>query len=269
MKSFNYLVVLLLVSILISGFCFSQDPGGIFPLWKSLAEGKDLPDPFGFGLNFYTQNQTFDFSELTFTLKGLSIGDVNPQDLDINNQVTEKNFKVDLWVLPFVNVFGLLGEINGRTNVDYELLDAIVGEKIRMNYKGVVYGSGVTMAGGYKSYFISLTAAFSNTKLDNSKSNLKAWVFTPKIGLAMNEWNIIKELNIWLGAMYQKTEEQHCGTINLNNSIDVQYDATLQQRNAWNSIAGIHLSFSSDLYLEFERGIGNRKHTLASLIYRI
>ncbi|MFO7891289.1 MAG: hypothetical protein R6V04_13235 [bacterium] len=265
MKIFYYLIVLLLSFVFITNFCFSQDSGGIFPLWKSLAKGKELPSPFGFGLNVYTQDQTFNFSESSFYVSDLNLDTVIPQDLDINNQITERNFKVDLWVLPFVNVFGLLGEINGETIVDYELLD----QQIQMNYKGIIYGSGVTMAGGYEPYFISLTAAFSNTRLDNSESSAKAWIFTPKVGLVMNGWKIIKDLNIWLGAMYQKTEEQHSGSLSLFNSIDVQYDVTLQQKSAWNSMAGVMISFSGDLCLELERGIGDRKHTLASLIYRI
>jgi len=265
MKSFYYLILLLLVSILINGICFSQDSGGIFPLWKSLAKGKELPSPFGFGLNFYNQNQSVSFSESNFYITDYDISTAIPEDLAIDNHVIERNLKLDLWILPFVNVFGILGEIEGKTLVDYELLD----DKIRMNYKGVVYGSGITMAGGYDPYFISLTAAFSNTKLDNSESSAKTWIFTPKVGITMNGWKIVNNLNIWVGAMYQQSEEQHSGHMNIFDSVNVQYDVTLQQKSAWNSMAGILLSFTSDLCLEFEKGIGDRKHTLASLIYRI
>lgn len=265
MRLLYHVAALILFFILFTGFCYSQESEGIFPLWKSLAKGKDLPAPFGFGLNIYAQDQTINFIESSFSVTGLNLDTVIPQDLDINNRITERNFKVDLWVLPFVNVFGIVGEINGETIVDYELLN----EKIQMNYKGIVYGSGITMAGGYKPYFVSMTAAFSNTRLDNSESSAKAWIFTPKIGIIMNGWKIIEDLNIWLGAMYQKSEEQHSGYMCVLNSIDVQYDVILQQKNAWNSIAGIMISFTGDLCLELERGMGDRKHTLASLIYRI
>lgn len=264
-KKFYYLMILLLVSISINGICYSQDSGGIFPLWKSLAKGKELPSPFGFGLNFYNQNQSFSFSESNFYIKDYDISTAIPEDLAINNQVVERNLKLDLWILPFFNVFGILGEIEGKTLVDYELLD----EKIKMNYKGIVYGSGITMAGGYEPYFISLTAAFSNTKLDNSESSAKTWILTPKVGITMNGWKIVNNLNIWVGAMYQQSEEQHSGHMNIFDSVNVQYDVTLQQKSAWNSMAGILLSFTRDLCLEFEKGIGDRKHTLASLIYRI
>jgi len=269
MRLLYYSAAVILSFILFTGFTFSQESEGIFPLWKSLAKGKDLPAPFGFGLNIYAQDQTFNFSKSSFYLSGLNLENMIPQDLDISNQVTEKNFKVDLWLLPFVNVFGILGEINGSTIVDHELLNQISDGKIQMNYKGVIYGSGITMAGGYEPYFLSLTAAFSNTRLDNSESSVKAWVFTPKVGIVMKGWRIIEDLNIWLGAMYQKSEEQHSGSINLANSIDVQYDVTLEQKNAWNSMAGVMIGFSGDFCLELERGIGDRKHVLASLIYRI
>ncbi len=263
MKLFNTLMILFVGFFLMTGFGLSQDSKGIFPLWKSLAKGKELPSPFGFGINVYSQNQTFNLMESSFHMSKIDIP--IPEDIDINNEVIERNVKMDLWVLPFVNVFGILGEIEGATRVDYELLD----DKIKMNYKGIVYGSGITMAGGYDPYFISLTAAFSKTKLDNSESSVKAWVFTPKIGINMSGWKIIKDLNIWLGAMYQQSEEQHNGSMEILNSIKVDYDVTLEQKNAWNSMAGMLISFNNDFCLELERGIGDRKHTLASLIYRI
>lgn len=265
MKSGYNLIVLFLSFILLVSLCGSQDSRGIFPLWKSLAQGKELPSPFGFGLNVYSQNQTFNFLESSFYVSDFNLSTVIPENIDINNQIIERNLKLDLWVLPFMNVFGILGEVDGKTVVDYELLD----DQIRMNYKGLIYGSGITMAGGYDPYFVTLTAAFSKTKLENSESVMKAWIFTPKVGISMSGWKIIKNMNIWLGAMYQQAEEQHSGCIEILNSIDVEYDVTLEQKNVWNSIAGMLISFTNDFCLELERGIGDRKHTLASLIYRI
>ena len=68
---------------MVSPIC-SQDSRGIFPLWKSLAQGKELPSPFGFGLNVYSQNQTFNFMESSFYVSDFDLETVIPENIDIN-----------------------------------------------------------------------------------------------------------------------------------------------------------------------------------------
>ncbi len=253
----------------VSGLGIAQTSHGIFPLWKSLAEGKDLPSPFGFGINLFHQDQSFHFIEAYLDIPAAGVGVTIPDDVAIRNRATETNFRADLWLLPFMNIFGIVGSINGKTEVDYELMN----EKIVIDYAGIVYGGGLTVAAGFKRYFGTLTATITNTKLNESQSSAKAWIFTPKIGIAMDGWRMMKGWNFWVGAMYEKAEENHRGSMTITEAtlgeIDVTYDVTLAQKNAWNYLAGIAVVFSNDFVLELEGGVGDRVHSMASLIYRI
>jgi hypothetical protein len=61
------------------------------------------------------------------------------------------NLRPDLWVLPFLDVYGIIGYTEGRTSVS-------IVEPVEFNaaadLKGYTYGFGTTVAGGVGKYFI-------------------------------------------------------------------------------------------------------------------
>ena len=256
-------------TLLMQGICPAQTSTGMFPLWKSLAQDKDMPSPFGFGVNVYYQDQLFTFKESKLIIPGFPVTGSIPNDVKVKNKITEINLKADLWIFPFLNIFGILGSIDGRTKVDYELMN----EKIVIDYEGIVYGSGITLVGGVKNFFGTLTGTFSQTKLKESQSAAKALVVTPKLGITGQGLQMIKNWSFWIGAMYQQAEENHKGNITVSGEdigeLNVQYDVTLEQKNTWNPLAGFAFIFKNNLSLEVEGGIGDRKHAMASLIYRL
>ncbi|MBN2416483.1 hypothetical protein JXO52_11605 [bacterium] len=260
----------MVIGLLTAGaVCTAQTSDSMLPLWKSLAEGKDLPSPIGFGVNLFHQDQSFHIMNAQLDVPSIGIGVIIPDDVAIRNRVTETNFRADVWILPFMNVFGIVGAIDGETQVDYEFLN----EKLVVDYKGLVYGAGLTMAGGFNHYFASITATATNTKLDESESTAEAWILTPKIGVSMDGWRMMEGWALWIGAMYEKAEERHQGftkiTVDPLGELDVTYDITLGQKNAWNYLAGAAVVFTNNFVLELEGGVGDRMHGMASLIYRI
>ena len=85
------------------------------PFGRSMAGDRDLPRPLGIGLTLYSQSQEFAVDSLFFDVPNITI-DPNT-DLAIDNKITEYNLKIDFWLLPFLNIFGIFGEIEGKTKV--------------------------------------------------------------------------------------------------------------------------------------------------------
>ncbi len=46
----------------------------------------------------------------------------DPSLLDVNNETDVIDLKIDVWVLPFLNLFGIYGQIDGDTTVDLSSL---------------------------------------------------------------------------------------------------------------------------------------------------
>ena len=55
------------------------------PWMKDLAGDRDLPRPWGVGIDFYTMDQDYDIKDLEFALPGVSLGD--PSKIEVTNEV--------------------------------------------------------------------------------------------------------------------------------------------------------------------------------------
>ena len=80
------------------------------------AEGHELPKPFGVGTDVFSMQQDYDIASLQFTLPGVSLDD--PSVIKVENRAWNVDGKFDVWLLPFLNVFAILGHVEGDTRVD-------------------------------------------------------------------------------------------------------------------------------------------------------
>ena len=143
----------------------------VLPFWgKKLREdGYQLPLPMGVGINTIVMRQTNKLSEFNLLIDKESI----PYDLQVYNvQSTDVNvtFRPDLWIFPFLNIYGVIGYTSGSIKpavlipgISYEdpiLGDVDISESFviseTIEYEGQTLGFGSTLAGGYKSMFFTL-----------------------------------------------------------------------------------------------------------------
>jgi len=226
-------------------------------------EGQQLPMKWGIGATLYTQTQPYDIVSLQIPLAGLDLGAA--EDLEIKNTTDSYHLKFDYWLFPFLNVFLLGGQIDGTTTVklsDVDLGLPITLNNIRIDYSGIMYGGGATLAFGGKGWFTSITYDITETDLDVATSSVSAWVVTPRVGLTF------KGAAIWVGAMYQNAEETHEGVWEMPYLGAVPYYAVLEQSDPWNYQIGMVAGIGEHWNLNFEGGVGSRKSVTAALEYR-
>ena len=105
-------LILLLAALL----PLSASADSALPFMKDLAGDTELPRPWGISIDFYTMDQDYDIKDLQFALPGISLGD--PSQIEVTNEVMHYDIQADVWLLPFLNVFGLIGQVNSDTLVD-------------------------------------------------------------------------------------------------------------------------------------------------------
>ncbi len=233
------------------------------PPWGgSLAQGRQLPLPFGVGLTVYHQDQDYALDSLELGIPGFD--DVPLDAIAIDNEITEYNLKLDLWVLPFLDVFAIYGTLDGETDVDFGALPIPLPlGRIAIHYDGDVVGGGLTVAAGGDRWFASLTGVYTESDLSGDfDSSATSRVVMPRLGLHDDRGAI------WIGAMYQTTEEKHRGTIALPFLGPVPFRVRLKQQNEWNALAGVHAALAEHWALELEGGFGARQHATVTLDYR-
>lgn len=261
-KKMRGLILLLAVLLPLSSSAESS-----LPFMKDRVGDRELPRPWGIGLDFYTMDQDYDIKDLKFILPGVSVGD--PSAIEVSNDVQHFDFKGDVWLLPFLNVFGIVGRMSTDTVVDFSkaeiegLPGGITLGNLPVSFDGTVYGLGFTLAYGTESWFTSLTTTWTETStsgdLDSSVQSLSA---QPRIGLLRDKWRF------WVGAMYLDTDEKHSGIFELPFIGDVPFSIELVTQDSWNYTGGVGYVFSDRANLSFELGFGNRTHTLFNFNYR-
>jgi hypothetical protein len=224
----------------------------------------DIPAKFGIGLTLYNQTQPYEISSLQVTLPGLDPTQL--QNLEVDNDTNSYHLRLDYWILPFLNVFGLVGEIDGKTTVNLQAIE--LGLPINLNnivvdYDGTVYGAGLVLAAGGEKWFAAIAYDYTDTDLDVSNSSVEASIITPKLGLRT------KSGAIWVGAMHQDAEERHIGTFDVPGLGPVPYDVILNEKEPWNWLIGATTGIGENWVLILQGGFGDRNAALVTLEYRL
>ncbi len=194
-----------------------------FPLLgeKAVKKGFDLPYPFGGMLNFFTAKQDITIPEVAVGFTGNGFPAVPLTDVTdlvefgtVNARATSINVRPDLWVLPFLDVYGIFGKSYAQTTVE---LTSPFNLKAVADLEGTSLGMGVTGAGGFDKYFFVLDGNWIWTKMSNFKDPVRSAVFSARLGRAF-KISKAPESNLawWMGAMRVNMGGVTEGSVTLN-----------------------------------------------------
>jgi hypothetical protein len=245
----------------------AQETSGGPLFMKDMLGGREFFEPWGIGLDFYTMDQDYKIKTLQFDLPGVDLDD--PSLIKVTNELQHYDLKLDVWVTPFLNVFGLVGRVDADTYVDFSNVP-ITGLPISLgtlpvSYNGTVYGAGFNLLYGTDRWFAALNNTWTTANLNGDfDSSVDTFTSQPRIGLIIDRWTV------WGGAMYLNTQETHSGTIALPipGIPPVPFDVELESMKAWNYAVGVGHVFSPKAHITLEIGFGDRKHTLFNFTYR-
>ena len=196
----------------------------IFPILGQGAykKGFDIPYPAGLMANFMwlQQNLVFDNMQLGIKTDNLDIP-LTPVDFiefgeNINTSYAY-NVRPDLWVLPFLNVYGIFGGGQSHTEVNVIApvsLLSIVDQDIR------TAGVGVMGAGGIGPIWFSVDANWTWSKPELLDKPVQVNV----LGIRLGHTFTFKEkpernIALWAGAMSMKMSSETTGEIKLIDAL--------------------------------------------------
>ncbi len=176
---------------------------------KAASKGIMLPYPAGVMYNLYTGRQDVHVSDLTVGITDAS-GGVVVDDISLDQvvefdrvyaSVSNYNIRADLWLLPFLDVYGIFGQAAVKTNVS---IGSILGKPVDIgttaNFNGYVYGVGAMLMGGYRSYFLSIDVNSVWTHFDELQNNNNAVNLSPRLGYIFHFKKHERNMVVWIGA---------------------------------------------------------------------
>ncbi len=260
----------------------------VLPIWgdEAKAKGYDLPEPFGASYGYMNMRQNIIVDDIKIIIPN------TPGFEDMlgiqTGKTREKNeshmLKLDAWVLPFLNIYGVYGWTKGTSKTNIEgirfggfPIKGIKDIPFELDFKGKTYGGGFTLAGGYNQFFGTLDTNYTYTNLDILDGKISALVVTPRIGYEFIFQPIIPgqgntKLQVWTGGMYQKITQEFKGNIS-NLSLPPMFDKVVSAfddyesmkfkvkqhvASRWNNTVGARLEVTRNFNMLTEVGFNKR-----------
>ena len=284
MSKIKYILMAAAIAVVSTTSAQAGSLSDSLPLGKSLAAGHELPLPLGISANVFFMEQDMEAQSIAVDIPPLPLPTgplqlppgLPAESAKLESRVTTTTAKIDAWVLPFLNVYGVAGYVDGETTASgFSVgglppeLASLLPNSFAIAYSGSTYGVGGTLAAGYNQFFASLDANYTESDLDIGDSTIEAFVISPRIGITGDLGGLSGAL--YVGAMYQDVDEQQNGTVKFpiaGVSVPVGYDVISAAKEEWNYLVGANLKASESWNYGIEVGFSDRTHVMATLNYR-
>lgn len=228
-------------------------------------------------------------SNVDINLKEISLGNstvglkiVNPDSIKVNADV--KLIKFDYFVLPFLSLYGIYGEVDARVDmkagnpeISFPTTGGLSGiiqgavnkdlENFKLNGKfkteGDIYGGGVLLAGEYKNIFAMMQYTYSEIHMKNGLAKKRAEMANGRLGYSFKpQGRFIKSFTPYTGIAYQLMDTQvRAGIDDFVAVIDLELDDITPA-------AGVFIQLPYDITLLVETTWGTRDSIAIDLGYR-
>lgn len=196
----------------------------ILPIWgqKAADRGIKLQKPFGVNVNYVHNVMELGISEFGMSLGTDPNSNVNQIIAEhvnletLNFKKTEAitngvNVRADVWILPFMNVYGMYSRSSGSTSVSLEptwyddngnLVLQLPAFTSTVDFEANSYGFGTTLVYGIGDYFISADANYTLSSSEILSEPAQFLVASSRIGERFEFKNQMK-LSLYVGAMWR------------------------------------------------------------------
>lgn len=205
----------------------------IFPIWgsKVAAKGFDLPYSAGLSLNYVWQQ-----SDLI--IENLSVGFNNGPMLNVeeiirfNSAVSTSSlmtFRPDIWVLPFLNVYGLITKGNSSTAIDAGLWlpdtanvwNEVTSFSSKADFAMTGVGFGMTPTIGVAGGFMAFDMNVVWNSVDALDKPVFSFVFGPRFGKTFRFKKPERNVAIWMGGFRVDIASETNGSLLLSEVMPI------------------------------------------------
>jgi len=200
----------------------------VLPILGAAATKRGFSLPYSAGLSF-----NYLWQESDLIIENLKVGFNNNDMYDLsevvrfNNAKSEAsglNFRPDIWLFPFLNVYGLFARSSLSTAVDYGIYvpDSTGNWKnvIALNsiaeFEATTFGFGITPTIGVGGGWLALDMNFAWNDIDELNKPAFSFVFGPRMGKTFKFKKPESNIAVWVGGFRLKLNSGTEGSIPLN-----------------------------------------------------
>jgi len=197
------------------------------PIWgdKATALGYDLPYSAGLGLNYITQESDLIISNLEVGFNNgplYNIDEIIRFD-DAIARASAVNFRPDIWLFPFLNVYGIIAQAKTSTEISAGVWipdssgvwSQISSFSTKANFDATSLGFGITPTMGVGGGWMALDMNFVWTDVSALDQPVKTFVFGPRFGKTFRFKKPESNAAIWVGGFRVKFSSSTSGSLPL------------------------------------------------------
>jgi hypothetical protein len=260
---------------------------------RVIDKGYDLPNPYDIGVSLYMGDQKLHLSDLAVGFNGAPRSAIDFVEFT-RSDIHTRSYQVQVggWLFPFLNVYGIAGQVHGYGDIDIsipgaqlmdylnvsgcnrsgplrpDLCDRTLSGTAKPNYRGNSIGVGMTVAGAWKQLFFAVPITYVVTDVSISDSPSRALNIAPRVGWTQH----LKEygaLVYYVGGTYLRSTTDLVGefefdTANtaIGRNTSLSFDIHERQVSSWNYLVGANWNISKRWGVAAEIGFGNTRQDL-------
>jgi hypothetical protein len=203
----------------------------VLPIWGEKAHklGFDLPYSAGLGINYLYQ-------ESSIIIDNLQVGFNNSEMYNLDEIVrfndasvsaNALNFRPDIWLFPFLNVYAVFAKLDSKTDVDFGIYipendSAILSAHTVAEFSGTTFGFGMTPTIGVKGGWIALDMNFAWTDMDALEKPAFSFVFGPRFGKTFKLKKPEQNIAVWVGGFRLNIKSETTGSLPLSDLFEAE-----------------------------------------------
>lgn len=203
------------------------------PIWgaKAAARGYDLPYSAGLGVNYLWQESHLIIDNL---LVGFNNGPMYDLDeiIRFNDAIASAsaiNFRPDIWILPFLNIYGLFTQAKTSTEISAgvwlpdtaNIWREVTSFSSKANFDATGFGFGVTPTMGVGGGWLALDMNVTWQSISALDKPVFTFVFGPRMGKSFKFKKPESNISIWAGGFRLKIKSETAGSLPLNEVLPI------------------------------------------------
>ena len=234
------------------------------PIWgaKATKAGYDLPYSAGVSVQYFWQESALEISNLNV---GFNNGPMYNLDEivrfdDAIATAQAVTIRPDVWVFPFLNVYGIFGSASASTQVDFGIWipdptgasREVFKTGTLVEFQTITAGFGITPTIGVGGGFFALDMNVTWTDVPQLDKPAFTFVFGPRFGKNFKFKKPEQSIAFWVGGFRIHTRSSTAGSINLSEVINTDGlqekvdngiikvgDAQVQTDSWWNGLSPV------------------------------
>lgn len=199
---------------------------------KAVAAGYDLPYSAGISVNYFAQASDIILEDLRVGFNDGEMYDISSiVKFDMaKSRASALTFRPDVWLLPFLNVYGILGRAQSSTEVKYTVnvpdpingFTPIFSGGSLIEFQTTTFGFGVMPTIGIGGNFLALDMNIAWVDIPQLKQPIRTFVFGPRLGRNFQLKKPERAIAVWIGGFRVSLNAETDGSLPLDEAVDFE-----------------------------------------------